>query len=127
MSGECDYCGHHCLECGCQDWDTPIKIEKKQKRNSKNKKLNIDGLSPKERMIAVEKWEKEQLKSLEKINHPKHYKGKNFETIDIIEDFGLGFCLGNAIKYILRAGKKEDFKEDLRKAVWYINREISKQ
>lgn len=62
----------------------------------------------------------------DKINHPSHYKGNKLEVIDIIEDFGLGFNLGNAIKYILRAGKKshEEFKIDLSKAIWYINREI---
>ena len=58
------------------------------------------------------------------INHPTHYQGNRFEVIDIIEDFDLNFCLGNAIKYILRAGKKDDFNADLRKAMWYIEREI---
>lgn len=61
----------------------------------------------------------------EKINHPSHYQGQKFEVIDIIEDFDLGFKLGNAIKYILRAGRKGDVLEDLRKAMWYIEREIS--
>lgn len=60
----------------------------------------------------------------EKINHPSHYQGQRFEVIDIIEDFDLGFKLGNAIKYILRAGRKGDFVEDLRKAIWYLEREI---
>lgn len=62
------------------------------------------------------------------INHPSHYKGKNLEAIDIIEDFDLNFCLGNAIKYILRAGKKyhevEGLKQDLKKAIWYLEREV---
>lgn len=58
------------------------------------------------------------------VNHPPHYQGKTYEVIDIIDDFDLSFCLGNAIKYILRAGKKNDRKEDLQKAIWYIQREI---
>lgn len=58
------------------------------------------------------------------INHPTHYKGKGIECIQVIESFELGFCLGNAIKYILRAGKKGEKNEDLRKAIWYLNREI---
>lgn len=58
------------------------------------------------------------------VKHPTHYQGKQFEVIDIIEDFGLGFCLGNAIKYILRAGKKENREKDLRKAIWYLEREL---
>jgi hypothetical protein len=60
------------------------------------------------------------------VNNPKHYNSGKFEVIDIIEDQNLGFCLGNAIKYILRAGKKDESKtkEDLEKAIWYINRHI---
>lgn len=71
----------------------------------------------------------EDLKSI--VNHPSHYQGKKFEVIDIIEDFDLGFNLGNAIKYILRAGKKEigdaAFVRDLDKAIWYLNREVEKK
>ena len=58
------------------------------------------------------------------VNHPLHYKGKNLECIQVIEAFDLGFCLGNAVKYILRAGKKGDKNEDILKAIWYLNREI---
>ena len=60
------------------------------------------------------------------VNHPSHYTDGKIEVIDFIEDKGLGFCLGNAVKYISRAGKKNPEKEieDLKKAVWYINRRI---
>lgn len=58
------------------------------------------------------------------VNHPDHYKGKKFEAIDIIEDYELDFSLGNAVKYILRCGKKGDAVEDLKKAKWYIDHEI---
>lgn len=61
---------------------------------------------------------------IEKVDHPSHYLGKKYEAIDIIEDYGLGFSLGNAVKYILRAGKKDNAIEDLEKAAWYISREI---
>lgn len=63
---------------------------------------------------------------MEKINHPEHYKGNKYEAIDIIDDYQLGFNLGNAVKYILRAGKKGDTAEDLKKAKWYIDHEICK-
>lgn len=63
----------------------------------------------------------------EKINHPKHYKGSRFEAIDIIEDYELGFNLGNSIKYVLRAGKKDNAIVDLEKAAWYLDREITKR
>lgn len=63
------------------------------------------------------------------VNHPSHYTDGNIEVIDYIEDKRFGYCLGNAIKYISRAGKKEPDNpnkeiEDLKKAVWYINRHI---
>ncbi len=48
------------------------------------------------------------------------------EVIDVIEAFDLGFCLGNSIKYILRAGKKENRHADLLKAIWYLQRELDK-
>lgn len=60
------------------------------------------------------------------VNHPSHYQGK-IEVIDFIEDKHLGFNLGNCIKYIARAGKKnpEKLLEDLKKARWYLDREIA--
>jgi len=63
----------------------------------------------------------------ESINGPDHYKSTRFEVIDIIEEFDLGFNLGNLIKYVLRAGKKDPSKhlEDLLKAQYYLNREIN--
>ena len=60
------------------------------------------------------------------VNHPSHYTDGSIEVIEYIEDKQLGFCLGNAIKYISRAGKKDPNKEieDLKKAIWYIQRRI---
>ena len=60
------------------------------------------------------------------VNHPSHYTSGKIEVIDFIEDKELGFHLGNAVKYISRAGRKDANKtiEDLRKATWYINRQI---
>lgn len=57
------------------------------------------------------------------VNHPQHYKSNGIEVIDVIEAFGLGFHLGNATKYILRAGRKtENTDTDIKKAIWYLNR-----
>jgi hypothetical protein len=60
------------------------------------------------------------------VEHPKHYGGKDnpYEAIKVIEAWELGFHLGNAVKYIARAGKKGSKREDLEKAVWYISREL---
>ena len=60
------------------------------------------------------------------INHPVHYQGNGIEVIDIIDSFNLNFNLGNSIKYILRADKKGNKKQDLEKAVWYLNHELKK-
>ncbi len=64
------------------------------------------------------------------VNHPGHYGGDTtYEAIKVIEAWELGFHLGNAVKYISRAGEKDPTKEieDLEKAVWYINREIERK
>lgn len=60
---------------------------------------------------------------------PGHYTGLDPEPIQVIEAWGLGFCLGNAVKYIARAGRKEGANEitDLEKAGWYIAREIERR
>ena len=58
--------------------------------------------------------------------NPIHYRDGNIEVIEFIEDKKLGYCLGNAVKYIARAGKKDPTKEveDLKKAEWYVKRRI---
>ena len=66
---------------------------------------------------------------MEQVNHPNHYGGGEnpYEAIKVIEAWDLNFRLGNAVKYIARAGKKGEAKQDLKKAVWYLQREIDKQ
>ena len=67
-------------------------------------------------------------KNKEHVNHPEHYGGENnpYEAIKVIDAWELGFSLGNTVKYISRAGKKESDKElqDLKKAAWYLDRKI---
>jgi len=60
------------------------------------------------------------------VNHPPHYKAGGIETIDFIEAKDLNYRLGNVIKYVSRAGRKNsDPVEDLKKARWYLDREIN--
>ena len=63
---------------------------------------------------------------MDPVNHPPHYTDhpSGIECIRITEH--LNFCIGNAIKYLWRAGRKGDAVQDLRKAVWYIEREINR-
>ena len=65
---------------------------------------------------------------MSKIDHPSHYRSDSkFEAIDVIEAWSLNFNLGNVIKYVCRAGLKGGSLEDLRKASWYLEREITKR
>ena len=59
-----------------------------------------------------------------KVDHPSHYNTGRVEVIDAIEAWNLGFNLGNVVKYVARADYKGTPLEDLRKAAWYLNREI---
>ena len=67
----------------------------------------------------------------EAVNHPDHYGGKEnpYEVIKVIRAWGLSFSLGNTVKYIARAGKKDPSKriEDLHKAMWYLQEEINNE
>jgi hypothetical protein len=59
------------------------------------------------------------------VNHPAHYKVGGIETIDFIEAKKLGYNLGNVVKYLTRADHKGNRKQDLEKAKWYLERELS--
>lgn len=80
----------------------------------------------------ITKSHEQNKKNYDPVNSPKHYTDTKIEVIDYIEDKNLGFCLGNAIKYISRAGRKqsagmnnkEKTIQDLEKAIWYVNRRI---
>lgn len=63
----------------------------------------------------------------EAVNHPQHYGCENnqYEAIKVIEAWDLDFCLGNTVKYISRAGKKDNIVQDLKKAKWYLERKIA--
>lgn len=71
-------------------------------------------------------------KTFDPVNNPSHYADTKFEPIEVIEDWDLGFCLGNSLKYIKRAGHKKSAEltdkdkaiQDLNKAIWYLQRRI---
>ena len=72
------------------------------------------------------------IKTFDDVQNPQHYTDSRIEVIDYIEDKNLGFCLGNVVKYVSRAGKKqsadktskEKMIQDLKKARWYLDRRI---
>ena len=81
-------------------------------------------------MHSLSLWpvEEEKTTQTDAVNHPSHYNSGKIEVIDFIEDQDLGFNLGNVVKYTTRAGKKDPAKtvEDLRKAAFYLDREIKR-
>ncbi len=113
----------YCSKCDCYscklirgNWETPtnegcLDIELSPETDL-DKALALIGKTPTE---------------TDAVNHPSHYNDGKIEVIDYIRDKGLDFCLGNAVKYISRAGKKDPSKEveDLKKAVWYLNYRIA--
>ena len=73
--------------------------------------------------VTIEEWAGET--KPDPVNHPPHYKAGGIEVIDFIEAKDLNYRLGNAVKYISRAGRKDsDPVQDLEKAAWYLKREI---
>ena len=97
------------------------------------RKINMSGHSKQSSTNKEENNEREVSVKTNKdnkggnVNHPAHYGGDTtYEAIKVIEAWSLGFCLGNTVKYISRAGKKDRLREleDLKKAAWYINRRI---
>lgn len=60
------------------------------------------------------------------VHHPSHYNTGQIEVIDAIDDWGLGFSLGNCVKYVARAEHKGRPLEDLEKAKWYLDHEIKR-
>ena len=109
---------------------------------ARRKRLEMDERGQMSDLIALQKQIREEIREKdlyggqkvmkqildrEMVNHPDHYQGNKFEVLDIIEDYELGFHLGNAIKYILRADNKGNRKQDLKKAIWYIQREIDRE
>lgn len=83
------------------------------------------GRPRKNQIVSVKTMEKQTLKMLtDNVNHPPHYKAGGIETIDFIEAKSLNYNLGNVVKYITRADLKGNKLEDLKKAQWYLAREI---
>ena len=117
-----------------------MTMARKQFINRRNEAL---ANKPKARMQSSESWKligvstsgepllaggptEAELNAPDTVNHPAHYKTGGIETIDFIEAKSLNYHLGNVAKYITRADHKGDRLENLKKAQWYLNREIEK-
>jgi hypothetical protein len=87
-------------------------------------KKDEQGRKPADKVEAALEEVIEEISKPDMINHPDHYTTGGIETIDFIEAKGLGYNLGNAVKYISRAEYKGNVLEDLKKARFYLDREI---
>lgn len=119
----CDKC--RCKDsCGCNPGTLGRRfaLEDKWKRDA--------GIEDNQRADDAPTYAQEQLADVEcreVVDHPDYYKRGGVEAIDVIEAWGLGFSLGNVVKYIARCGRKSDnVLGDLKKAAWYLNREIER-
>lgn len=73
----------------------------------------------------LDRSKKEVVERRESVHHPRHYGGDTvYEVIKVIDAWELNFNLGNSVKYIARAGRKDNKLEDLKKAAWYLQHEI---
>jgi hypothetical protein len=86
---------------------------------------SLKPLKPREIYPSVKDFDARQV---DMVNQPPHYTDGKIEVIDFIEDKELSYHLGNCVKYISRAGKKDPSKkkQDLEKALWYLKRAIDK-
>jgi hypothetical protein len=101
------------------DLDTPLEIG-----------VNIDKIhSLLDSLPGVQSIDIREPRPVDNVNHPPHYTIGGIETIDFIEAKGLHnhYHLANAVKYISRAPYKKDYLEDIKKAAWYLQREIELQ
>lgn len=80
----------------------------------------VEEIDPDSRTITIHEVD-------DAVDHPNHYNKGKIEAIEIIEDWDLNFNLGNVIKYTLRAPYKGETLQDLKKAQWYLTREIARR
>jgi|TARA_R110001583_G_scaffold54249_1_gene166349 hypothetical protein len=108
------------------DKETPTHDPQTGERNSHYEELTGNSNPDFPSQQDIIEFNRKEYRKKEMVDHPDHYGGEDnpYEAIKVIEKWGLGFNLGNAVKYISRADKKGKRLEDLKKASWYINRQI---
>lgn len=113
-------------QCDCMDIDCnycPFSILNLNDPHICKERENEYNYNIARKYISCNCMEKTQI---DNVNSPTHYNVGKIEVIEAIEDWKLNFNLGNAIKYIARCEHKENKKQDLEKAKWYIERELRK-
>ena len=105
-----------------KDNDPEVKSKTKDKPISSYERLLKDSLA--QARLEQPRIRMQASPSADMVNHPPHYTAGGIETIDFIEAKKLGYNLGNVVKYITRSDLKGDRLENLKKAQWYLNREV---
>ena len=101
-------------------------LEKPRRKRRITRKQLLKELKPGLNALFGLEYKKYEAPTPDIVNHPPHYKSGGVETIDFIEAKDLNYRLGNVVKYVARAGKKAtDPVQDLEKAAWYLQREIT--
>jgi hypothetical protein len=106
---------------------TYVLMSKARKMNNKPENIlaSLPSVDELKKQIAERAWQPPAMVPVpDPVNQPAHYKVGGIETIDFIEAKQLNYNLGNVVKYITRAEHKGNKLEDLRKAQWYLSREI---
>lgn len=111
----CSVCRWEAKERGLDFYGKLSYFEPKEKKHSSN--CTIQNRKFKNKDYGFDE--------IDMVNHPQHYQ-HGIEPIDYIESHNLNFNLGNVIKYVSRAPYKEAELEDLKKAKWYLEREINR-
>ena len=101
-----------------------LKYPPKRGRPAKNQ-ANLTEIRDGQVRLITALTTNKSLKTVDSVNHPPHYKVGGIETIDFIEAKSLNYNLGNVVKYLTRADHKGSKLVDLKKAQWYLNREVS--
>ena len=93
-----------------------------------NRSSTCQALTPNQNIERANKYlnKVNETSPTDNVNNPSHYNTGTIEVIEVIEDWKLNFNLGNAIKYIGRCEHKNNKKEDIKKAIWYLERELKK-
>jgi hypothetical protein len=112
-------------KAGVKAKKTTLTLPKIKKGMAEHKKIMDETIKGWKTLSITSSNTPMQIEMFDPVDHPAHYKVGGIETIDFIEAKKLNYNIGNVVKYLTRADHKGNKMEDLRKAQWYLTREIS--
>ena len=112
-------------KAGVKAKKTTLTLPKIKKGMAEHKKIMDETIKGWKTLSITSSNTPVQIEMFDPVDHPAHYKVGGIETIDFIEAKKLNYNIGNVVKYLTRADHKGNRMEDLRKAQWYLTREIT--